>query len=131
FISAATGIALAIAVVRGIARREKDTLGNYWVDMTRATLWVLLPACIVGALFLVSQGVPQNFKPYTTAQLLDPQTVQATGTDGKTTSQVVKEQTIAQGPVASQEAIKELGTNGGAFFNAKSAHPYENPTPIS
>jgi K+-transporting ATPase ATPase A chain len=131
FVSAAVGIALAIAVVRGIARREKDTIGNFWVDMTRATLWVLLPACLVGALFLVSQGVPQNFKPYTTAQLIDPQTVQTTGPDGKTSSQVITEQTVAQGPVASQEVIKELGTNGGGFFNANSAHPFENPTPLT
>jgi len=131
FISAAVGIALAIAVVRGIARREKDTIGNFWVDMTRATLWVLLPACIVSALFLVSQGVVQNFKPYTTVELVDPQTVQTTGSDGKTTTQVVREQTIAQGPTASQEAIKELGTNGGGFFNANSAHPFENPTPLT
>jgi potassium-transporting ATPase potassium-binding subunit len=131
FISAAVGIALAIAVVRGIARREKDTIGNFWVDMTRATLWVLLPACIVSALFLVSQGVVQNFKPYTTVELVDPQTVQTTGSDGKTTTQVVHEQTIAQGPTASQEAIKELGTNGGGFFNANSAHPFENPTPLT
>ena len=131
FISAAVGIALAIAVVRGIARREKDTIGNFWVDMTRAALWVLLPACIVGALFLVSQGVVQNFKPYTTVQLLDPQTVQTTGSDGKITTQVIREQTIAQGPTASQEVIKELGTNGGGFFNANSAHPFENPTPLT
>jgi len=131
FMSAAVGIALAIAIVRGIARREKNTIGNFWVDMTRAALWVLLPACIVGALFLVSQGVVQNFKPYTTVQLVDPQTVQATGSDGKTTTQVVKEQTIAQGPTASQEVIKELGTNGGGFFNANSAHPFENPNPLT
>jgi len=131
FISAAVGIALAIAVVRGIARREQNTIGNFWVDMVRATLWVLMPACILGALFLVWQGVPQNFKPYTTAALVDPQTVQTTGADGKTTTQVVKEQTIAQGPVASQEVIKELGTNGGGFFNANSSHPYENPTPLT
>jgi K+-transporting ATPase ATPase A chain len=131
FISAAVGIALAIAVVRGIARREKSTIGNFWVDMTRSSLWVLLPACVLSALFLVWQGVPQNFKPYTTATLVDPQTVQTTGTDGKTTTQIVKEQTIAQGPVASQEAIKELGTNGGGFFNANSAHPFENPTPLT
>ncbi len=104
FISAAVGIALAIAIVRGIARREKNTIGNFWVDMTRAALWVLLPACLVGALFLVSQGVVQNFKPYTTAQLVDPQTLQTTGSDGKATTQVIKEQTIAQGPTASQEA---------------------------
>ncbi len=131
FISAAVGIALAIAVVRGIARREKNTIGNFWVDMTRAALWVLLPASIVGALFLVSQGVVQNFKPYTTVQLVDPQTVQTTGSDGKATTQVVREQTIAQGPTASQEVIKELGTNGGGFFNANSAHPFENPTPLT
>jgi potassium-transporting ATPase potassium-binding subunit len=131
FISAAVGIALAIAIVRGIARREKDTLGNFWVDMTRATLWVLLPTCVLGALFLVWQGVPQNFMPYTKAQLVDPQTVQTTGTDGKTTTQIVTEQTIAQGPTASQEIIKEFGTNGGGFFNANSSHPYENPTPLT
>jgi K+-transporting ATPase ATPase A chain len=131
FISAAVGIALAIAVVRGIARREKDAIGNFWVDMTRATLWVLLPACIVGALFLVSQGVVQNFKPYTTAQLVDPQTVRTTSSDGKATTRIVREQTIAQGPTASQEVIKELGTNGGGFFNANSAHPFENPTPLT
>ena len=131
FISAAVGIALAIAIVRGIARREKDTLGNFWVDMTRATFWVLMPICILGALFLVWQGVPQNFKPYDTAQLVDPQTVQTTDASGKAVTQVVKEQTIAQGPVASQEVIKELGTNGGGFFNTNSAHPYENPTPLT
>lgn len=131
FISAAVGIALAIAIVRGIARREQQSIGNFWVDMTRATLWVLLPACIVGALFLVSQGVVQNFKPYTTVELVDPQTVQITGSDGKVTTQIVREQTIAQGPTASQEVIKELGTNGGGFFNANSAHPFENPTPLT
>jgi K+-transporting ATPase ATPase A chain len=131
FISAAVGIALAIAVVRGIARRERDTIGNFWVDMTRATLWVLLPLCIVGALFLVSQGVVQNFKPYTTVELVDPLTVQTTGSDGKTTTTIIKEQTIAQGPTASQEVIKELGTNGGGFFNANSSHPFENPNPLT
>ncbi len=131
FISAAVGIALAIAIIRGVARREKDTIGNFWVDMTRTSLWVLLPACIVGALFLVSQGVVQNFKPYTTVQLVDPQTVQTTGSDGKVTTQIIKEQTIAQGPTASQEVIKELGTNGGGFFNANSAHPFENPNPLT
>jgi K+-transporting ATPase ATPase A chain len=131
FISAATGIALAIAVVRGIARREKNAIGNFWVDLTRATLWVLLPFCLVGALLLVWQGFPQNFKPYTTAQLVEPQTVQQTGADGKITSQTVTQQSIAQGPVASQEVIKEFGTNGGGFFNANSSHPFENPTPLS
>jgi K+-transporting ATPase ATPase A chain len=131
FISAAVGIALAIAIVRGIARREQDTLGNFWVDMTRATFWVLMPTCILGALFLVWQGVPQNFKPYATAEFVDPQTVQTTDSGGKTTTQIVKEQTIAMGPTASQEMIKEFGTNGGGFFNANSAHPYENPTPLT
>jgi potassium-transporting ATPase potassium-binding subunit len=131
FVSAAVGIALAIAIVRGIARREQDTLGNFWVDMTRATFWVLMPICILGSMFLVWQGVPQNLKPYDTAQLVDPQTVQTTDASGKVTTQLVKEQTIAQGPVASQEMIKELGTNGGGFFNANSAHPYENPTPLT
>ena len=131
FISAAVGIALAIAIVRGIARREKDTLGNFWADMVRAALWVLMPICILGALFLVWQGVPQNLKPYDTVQLLDPQTVQMTDSSGKATTQIVKEQTIAQGPVASQEMIKELGTNGGGFFNTNSAHPFENPTPLT
>jgi len=131
FVSAAVGIALAIAIVRGIARREQNTLGNFWVDMTRATFWVLMPACILGAMFLVWQGVPQNFKPYATAELMDPQTVQTTDSSGKSTTQIVKEQTIALGPTASQEMIKELGTNGGGFFNANSAHPYENPTPLT
>jgi potassium-transporting ATPase potassium-binding subunit len=131
FASAATGIALAIAFVRGIARRESRTIGNFWVDLTRAFLWVLLPVCVLGALFFVSQGAIQNLKPYATAQLVDPQTVQVTGTDGKTTQQRVTEQTIAMGPVASQEIIKMYGTNGGGFFNANSAHPFENPTPLA
>jgi len=123
FMSAAVGIALAIAFIRGIARRERDTIGNFWVDMTRATLWVLLPVAIVFALVLVSQGVVQNLKPYDTVKLVEPQK----GSDGKITDT----QTIAQGPVASQEAIKMYGTNGGGFFNANSAHPFENPTPLS
>jgi K+-transporting ATPase ATPase A chain len=131
FFSAAVGIALAIAFVRGISRRESKTLGNFWVDTTRASLWVLLPTCFVYALLLVSQGVIQNFRPYDTARLLQPQTVTATGADGKPTTQTVTTQTIAQGPVASQEAIKMLGTNGGGFFNTNSAHPFENPTPLS
>jgi len=139
FTSAAVGIALAIAFVRGIARKEKETIGNFWVDMTRSTLWVLLPACIVYALLLVSQGVVQNLKPYDTAKLIEPQQVQKTGTDGKPrvgqdgkpVMDAVTDQTIAQGPVASQEAIKMLGTNGGGFFGANSAHPFENPTPLS
>ncbi len=131
FLSAAVGMALAIAFVRGIARKESQTLGNFWVDTTRASLWILLPGCIVYALLLVSQGVVQNFKPYTAVTLLQPQTVTTTGTDGKATTETVRTQTIAQGPVASQEAIKMLGTNGGGFFNANSAHPFENPTPVS
>jgi potassium-transporting ATPase potassium-binding subunit len=131
FISAATGIALAIALVRGIARRESATIGNFWVDLTRTILWVLLPACLVISLFFVSQGMIQNLKPYASAQLVDAQTVQATGADGKTTSQHVTEQKIAMGPVASQEAIKMYGTNGGGFFNANSAHPFENPNPLT
>ncbi len=131
FISAAVGIAIAIALVRGIARRESETIGNFWVDLTRCILWVLLPVCLVMSLIFVSQGVIQNLKPYETAQLLNPQTVQQTGPDGKTTTQTLTAQVIAQGPVASQEAIKILGTNGGGFFNANSAHPFENPTPFT
>jgi potassium-transporting ATPase potassium-binding subunit len=118
FVSAAVGIALAVAFIRAVARREAQTLGNFWVDMTRATLWVLLPFCVIGSLALVSQGVAQNLRPYTVATLVDSQ--------GRVTEQV-----IAQGPVASQEAIKMWGTNGGGFFNANSAHPFENPTPFT
>jgi K+-transporting ATPase ATPase A chain len=129
--SAAVGIALAIAVIRGVARREQETIGNFWVDLTRTILWVLLPVCLVVAMIFVSQGAIQNLRPYTTTQLVDAQTVTTTGTDGKTTTQVVKEQVIPQGPVASQEAIKIFGTNGGGFFYANSAHPYENPTPLT
>ncbi|HZZ37567.1 MAG TPA: potassium-transporting ATPase subunit KdpA [Acidobacteriaceae bacterium] len=114
FFSAAVGIAVAIALVRGIARRESKTIGNFWVDTTRACLYILLPLCIVTALVLVGQGVVENLHPYSVAHTLEHQT-----------------QVIAQGPVASQEAIKELGTNGGGFFNANSAHPFENPTPFS
>jgi K+-transporting ATPase ATPase A chain len=114
FFSAAVGIALAIAIIRGIARRESKTLGNFWVDITRCCLYVLVPICIVYSLFLVGQGCIQNLHPYTVVH-----TVQG------------PIQTIAQGPTASQEAIKMVGTNGGGFFNANSAHPYENPTPLS
>ena len=131
FWSAATGMALAIAFIRGIARRESKKLGNFWVDLTRGTLWVLLPICIVYALALVSQGAIQNLKPYDTVTLVEPQTVTAPGADGKPVTTTVTTQTIAQGPLASQEAIKMLGTNGGGFMNANSAHPFENPTPFS
>ena len=139
FTSAAMGIALAIAFIRGIARRQMQTIGNFWVDMVRSSLWVLLPICIVGALVLVSQGVVQNLKPYDTVKLVEPQQVQRVGQDGKPVvdaqgkpvMDTVTTQTIAQGPVASQEIIKELGTNGGGFFNANSAHPFENPTPLT
>ena len=131
FVSAAVGIAVAIAFIRGVAQKEKDTIGNFWVDMVRGLLWVLLPICILGALVLVSQGVVQNLRPYDKAALIDPQTVTAPDATGKPQTQVVKEQTIAQGPVASQEIIKQFGTNGGGFMNANSAHPFENPTPLS
>ncbi|MFZ0244809.1 potassium-transporting ATPase subunit KdpA [Candidatus Binatus sp.] len=114
FLSAASGIAMAAAVIRGFARRSAKTIGNFWIDLTRATLWVLMPISAIFALFLVWQGVPDNFSPY----------VNATTLEGAT-------QTIAEGPVASQEIIKELGTNGGGFMNANSAHPYENPTPLT
>ncbi len=131
FASAAVGVALAIALIRGIARRESNTLGNFWVDLTRCFLWVLLPACLVGSLVLISQGTVQNLKPYATAQLLEPQTVQTQGPDGKAATQTITQQVIPLGPAASQEAIKMFGTNGGGFFNANSAHPFENPTPLS
>jgi potassium-transporting ATPase potassium-binding subunit len=131
FFSAAVGMALAVALIRGISRRESKTLGNFWVDTTRASLWVLLPGCLIYAMLLISQGVVQNFHPYDQAELVQSQTVTTTGTDGKAATQTVTTQSIAQGPVASQEAIKMLGTNGGGFFNANSAHPFENPTPLS
>jgi K+-transporting ATPase ATPase A chain len=114
FVSAATGVALALALIRGFVRREAKTIGNFWVDLTRGTLYVLLPISIVAALVLVWQGVPQNLGAY----------VDATTLEGA-------KQTIAQGPVASQEIIKELGTNGGGFFNTNSAHPYENPNALT
>jgi len=114
FTSAAAGIAIAVALIRGFARQEKKTIGNFWVDVTRATVYVLLPLSIIAGLLYVSQGVVQNFKPYT----------EVTTVEGA-------KQIIAQGPVASQEAIKQLGTNGGGFFNANSSHPFESPTPFS
>jgi potassium-transporting ATPase potassium-binding subunit len=139
FISAATGIGLAIAFIRGIARRQMQTIGNFWVDMVRASLWVLLPFSIVGALLLVSQGVVQNLKPYDSVKLVESQQVQHIGADGKPVvdatgtpvMDTIASQSVAQGPVASHEIIKEWGTNGGRFFNANSSHPFENPTPLS
>ena len=116
FWSAAVGIAVAVALIRGIKRTVSGTIGNFWVDATRTLLYVLLPAAIIGALLMVAQGAPQNLKAYTQAHPLE---------------QPAQTQTIAQGPVASQEVIKMLGTNGGGFFNANSAHPFENPTPLT
>ena len=131
FTSAAVGIALAIALIRGVSRRESKTIGNFWVDTARGLLWVLMPLCLVAALALVSQGVVQNLRPYSNATLLEPQVIEKTGSDGVAKRETINAQVIAQGPVASQEAIKMLGTNGGGFFNANSAHPFENPTPLT
>ncbi len=131
FASAAVGIALAIALIRGVARREAKTIGNFWVDTTRAFLWVLLPVSLVVALFFVSQGMIQNLQPYTTANVVEPRTVETTNADGTIKKDKATTQVIAQGPVASQEAIKMYGTNGGGFFGANSTHPFENPTPLT
>jgi len=143
FFSAAVGIAIAGALVRGIARHTAQTIGNFWVDLTRIIYYLLLPICLVLALFFVSQGMIQNFKPYTVAKLLEPQTisVQKTDANGKPVvdaqgnpvmvNQTLDTQTIVQGPMASQMAIKMLGTNGGGYTNANAAHPFENPTPLS
>jgi len=143
FASAAVGIALAAALVRGIGRHSTKLLGNFWVDLVRLTYYLLLPICLVFALFLVSQGMIQNFKPYTKAKLVEPMTISVAKTDkdGKAVldkdgkpvmeNQTVEEQTIVQGPMASQVAIKMLGTNGGGYANANAAHPFENPTPLS
>ena len=143
FASAAVGMALAIAFIRGIAGRETENLGNFWADFVRGTLYVLLPLSLIAAIFFVSQGVVQNFNAYDTAKLADSFVVQVDKKDGEgnvvkdKSGENVKEdktidsQSIAQGPVASQLAIKMLGTNGGGFFNANSAHPFENPTPLS
>jgi K+-transporting ATPase ATPase A chain len=124
FTSAATGIAIALAVIRGFTRHRASALGNFWVDLTRATLYVLLPLCIILSLIFVWQGVPQNLNDYTKVTTLQ-------GASQTIAQGPVASQTIAQGPVASQEAIKEFGTNGGGFFNANSAHPFENPTPLT
>jgi K+-transporting ATPase ATPase A chain len=123
FLSAATGIAIAVAFIRGLVRRTAQTIGNFWVDLTRTVLYVLLPMAVLVAVVLVSQGVIQNLNPYVKTNLVQPLTT----SDGNRVAQ----QTLPMGPVSSQEAIKELGTNGGGFFNANSAHPYENPTPFS
>src|SRR5580692_3703648 len=144
FTSAAAGIAVAAALVRGIARHSVSTIGNFWVDTVRVTYYLLVPICLVFSLFLVSQGMIQNFQPYTVAKTYDPYTIQvpkvdAAGkpvmaADGKTqatTDQSVDTQTIVQGPMASQVAIKMLGTNGGGYTNANASHPFENPTPLS
>jgi K+-transporting ATPase ATPase A chain len=154
FTSAAVGIAIAAAFVRGIARHSTRLLGNFWVDTVRITYYLLLPICLVFALFLVSQGMIQNFKPYTKAKLLETYTIQVTKTDDKgqpvmtnmtvtvdgksvvtnvpvMTDQKIEEQDIVQGPMASQVAIKMLGTNGGGYTNANAAYPFENPTPLS
>ncbi|HVV98239.1 MAG TPA: potassium-transporting ATPase subunit KdpA [Rhodanobacteraceae bacterium] len=143
FLSAATGIAVLVALIRGFVRRNANGVGNFWVDMTRSTLYVLLPLSLVGALMLVSQGVPQNFERYESVPLLQPTTQAETVRDidgntlkdaaGKdvTNETPVTEQTLPLGPAASQIIIKQLGTNGGGFYNANSAHPYENPTPFS
>ena len=143
FMSAAVGIGVAAAVVRGIARHTAKTIGNFWVDLVRITYYLLLPICIFYALFLVWQGVPQNFKPYQTAKVVEAQKVQVPKKDANgnpvndakgnpvTEEQTVDSQTITEGPMASQMAIKMLGTNGGGFVNANAAHPFENPTPLS
>jgi len=143
FVSAASGMAIAIALIRGFVRRTTATIGNFWVDLTRSVLYILLPLSLIGAVFLTSQGVIQNFSDYKTVPLTQPLSLDKPQLDelgnpmlnkaGKVLTEKVttKEATIPMGPVASQEAIKELGTNGGGFFNANSAHPFENPTPLS
>jgi K+-transporting ATPase ATPase A chain len=143
FVSAATGIAVAAALVRGFARQTAKTIGNFWTDLIRVNLYLLLPLCLIYAVFLVSQGMIQNFKPYTTARVVEAYTVQEpkqdaagavlTDSSGKPVleEKKIETQLIAQGPLASQAAIKMLGTNGGGFMNANAAHPYENPTPLA
>ena len=143
FTSAAVGIAVAAVLVRGIARQSVRTIGNFWVDLVRVNIYLLLPICVPYALFLVSQGMIQNFKPYDTVQLVEAAVIQVVAKDasghdimdaqGKPVmeDQKIEMQSIAQGPTASQVAIKMLGTNGGGFFNANASHPFENPTPFS
>lgn len=133
FLSAATGLAVVVALIRGFSRHTSQTIGNFWVDITRSSLYILLPLSFVFALFLMGQGVIQNFNAYQEVTPLQASayTTEQTATTDKTAAPVLNTQTLAMGPVASQEAIKMIGTNGGGFFNANSAHPYENPTPIS
>jgi K+-transporting ATPase ATPase A chain len=143
FLSAATGMAILVALIRGLTGKETQRLGNFWVDVTRSTLYILMPLSCIFALVLVWQGVPQTVNPYATVTLVQPTNFSnpVLDKDGKpvldekgqprTEDAPLTEQTLALGPVASQEAIKQLGTNGGGFFNANSAHPYENPTPLS
>src|SRR6202030_3461309 len=143
FFSAAIGIAIAAAVVRGITRHSTKTIGSFWVDLVRINYYLLLPISIVYAIFLVAQGIPQNFKPYDTAKVLEVQIVQVPKKDDAgnpvkdakgnpvMVDQKVDSQSIVEGPIASQMAIKMLGTNGGGYTNANAAHPFENPTPLS
>ena len=143
FLSAATGLAVAVALIRGFARRGAATIGNFWVDLTRVTLYVLLPLALLLAIALVSQGVVQNFRPYQAVSTLEPTTYEQPQTDASgntlkdaagnpvTRATRVATQLLPMGPMASQESIKELGTNGGGFLNANSAHPFENPTALS
>ena len=143
FTSAATGIAVLLALIRGLVRRQSGTIGNFWADLTRSTLYVLLPLSLIFGVVLVSQGVVQNFRAYDTATLIAPYKTQVPKLDAAgqpvkdaqgnavTEEQTVTEQTIPQGPAASQIAIKQLGTNGGGFFGQNSTHPFENPTPLS
>ena len=143
FASAASGMAVLVALIRGFARRSSQTIGNFWVDLTRTTLYILLPLSVIWALVLVSQGVVQTFGPYPKVTVVQATTYEEPDTDKdgkpvldekgqpKTKKSTLTEQVIAVGPAASQIAIKQLGTNGGGFFNANSAHPFENPTPLS
>lgn len=139
FLAGASGLAVGVAFIRGFVRQRTDKLGNFWVDLTRAHLWVLLPLSLLGAVLLVWQGVPMNFHRYTQVALVEPQQVPKTapdgapliGQDGKAATETVRTQVIVQGPVAALEIIKNLGTNGGGFFNANGAHPFENPTSLS
>ncbi|WP_279639052.1 potassium-transporting ATPase subunit KdpA [Aquella oligotrophica] len=130
FLSAATGMAVLLVLIRGFSRASIKTIGNFWIDITKSTLYILLPLSIIVAIILVQQGVPQSFNNYAVSNVLDPQTVTQV-IDGKNHTDIIKTQTLPLGPIASQEAIKMLGTNGGGYFNANSSHPYENPTAIS